>query len=110
MKGFESNMISRHTHTETNIAPRLRGRFEPEQNSFRDGVNPAPVNAIDSFSERINPDESKGPGADTETSTYRPVANTARRDNERTRQPEPQPDPEAPSQVTFSAAKAAFTR
>jgi len=95
-------------HTETNIVPRLRGRFEAEQNSFHEDVNPVPANAIDTFSERVNADENKGSDADTETSTYRPVANTARRDKGLRQQPDP--EPEAPSQVTFSAAKAAFTR
>ncbi|WP_295795287.1 hypothetical protein [Mucilaginibacter sp.] len=95
-------------HTETNIVPRLRGRFEAEQNSFHEDVNPAPANAIDTFSERVNTDENKGPDADTEPSTYRPVANTTRRDSGMKQQPDP--EPEATSQVTFSAARAAFTR
>ncbi|MCO5947128.1 hypothetical protein [Mucilaginibacter flavidus] len=95
-------------HTETNIVPRLRGRFEAEQNSFHEDFNPAPANAIDTFSERVNADENKGPDADTETSTYRPVANTTRRDSGMRQQPDP--EPEVPSRVTFSAAKAAFRR
>lgn len=97
-------------HTEANIVPRLRGRFEAEQNSFREDINPAPVNGIDTFSERVNADESKGPDADSESLTYRPVINPARHDSGRMQQPNPQSEPEAPSQVTFSAAKAAFTR
>jgi hypothetical protein len=108
MKGFASNLINRHMHTETNIVPRLRGRFEAEQNSFHEDVNPAPANAIDTFSERVNTDENKGPDADTEQSTYRPVANATRRDSGMRQQRDP--EPEATSQVTFSAAKAAFTR
>jgi len=95
-------------HTEANIVPRLRGRFEAEQNSFHEDTNPPPVNVIDAFAERTNADESKGPDADTETSTYRPVINTTRRDNGRMQ--EPNPEPETRAQVSFSAAKAAFTR
>ncbi|MEP6613685.1 MAG: hypothetical protein ABJA76_17410 [Mucilaginibacter sp.] len=110
MKGFASNLISRHMHTEGNIIPRLRGRFEAEQNSFREDVNPAPVNSVDTFSERTNADERQGPDADTETSTYRPVINTTRRDSGIMQQPNPQPEPESPAQVSFSAAKAAFKR
>jgi hypothetical protein len=97
-------------HTEANIVPRLRGRFEAEQNSFREDINSAPVNEIDTFSERVNADETKGPDADSESLTYRPVINPARHDSGRMQQPNPQSEPEAPSQVTFSAAKAAFTR
>ncbi len=108
MKGFASNLIARHTHTETNIVPRLRGRFEAEQNSFHEDISPAPANAIDTFSERVNADENKGPEADTETSTYRPVVNTTRHDKGLRQLPDP--EPEGPSQVTFSTAKAAFTR
>jgi len=108
MKGFASNLIARHMHTETNIVPRLRGRFEAEQNSFHEDANPAPANAIDTFSERFNADGNKGPDVDTETSTYRPVANTARHDKGLRQLPDP--EPEGPSQVTFTAAKAAFTR
>jgi len=107
MKGFASNLINRHILTETNIVPRLRGRFETEQNSFHEDVNPAPANDIDTFSERFGADE-KGPDADTETSTYRPVANITHRDKNDGRQPDP--EPEAPSQVTFNAARAAFTK
>jgi len=109
MKGFATNLINRHMHTETNIVPRLRGRFEAEQNSFHEDVNPAPANGIDTFSERVNADENKGPDSETETSTYQPVINSTRHDNGK-QQPDPHPEPEGPSQVTFSAAKAAFTR
>lgn len=95
-------------HTETNIVPRLRGRFEAEQNSFHEDANPAAANAIDTFSERVNVDDNKGADVDTETSTYHPVANTTRPDSGIRQQPDP--ESEAPSQVTFSAAKAAFKR
>lgn len=101
MKGFASNLISRHMHTEANIIPRLRGRFEPEQNSFHEDVGAAPVNTIDAFSEGVTPDENKGPEPATSTSTYRPVINTTRRDNGKP-QPEPQPEP---TQVNFNSAK-----
>ena len=96
-------------HTEANIIPRLRGRFEPEQNSFHEDVNAAPVNAIDTFAERVNPDENKGLDADTDTSAYRPVINTTRRDNGKP-QPDPQPEPGTAAQVNFNAAKAALAR
>jgi len=104
MKGFASNLISRHMHTEANIIPRLRGRFEPEQNSFHEDVGAGPVNAIDAFSEGVIPDENKGPEAVKGTSTYRPVINTTTRDNGKPL-PEPQTAPPAPAQVNFNAAK-----